>query len=77
MIKYIALVWGGEERKELKYLKSKEMINSCYGMTVNTYARAVLFTGIMESKNDYIYADTDIVKVLNYEKTRLENALGG
>lgn len=98
--------------KEIEYLKSKEMINSCYGMTVTdicrdeitynnewgktrpetvktlqhynksqrrflfypwgvwvtAYARANLFTGIMEFKNDYIYADTDSVKVLNYEK---------
>lgn len=101
----------GVEGKEIEYLKSKEMLNSCYGMAVtdivrpeiiysdNTwqpqetpdfekaiidynnsgsrflfypwgvwvtaYARRNLFTGICEFGNDYVYSDTDSVKVLN------------
>lgn len=95
--------------KEVEYLKSKEMLNSCYGMCVtdivrdeiiydgewktNTpdyekeihkynsnrgrflfypwgvwvtaYARRNLFTGILEFNNDYVYSDTDSVKVIN------------
>lgn len=104
----------GVKGKEIEYLKSKEMINSCYGMTVTNplrdeiiydtkwdvqhtskeqmeemlyqyniarnrflfypwgvfvtaYARRNLFTAIYNLKDDYIYADTDSVKVLNYE----------
>lgn len=104
----------GVEGKEVEYLKSKEMLNSCYGMAVTdivrpeiiysgdvwqepeppdfeqaikdyngsrsrflfypwgvwvtAYARRNLFTGICEFANDYIYSDTDSIKVLNAEK---------
>lgn len=100
----------GVEGKEEEYLRSKEMVNSCYGMIVTdicrdsvvyiddewfedsgdveaalqqynnskkrflfypwgvwvtAYARRNLFTGICEFQHDYIYSDTDSVKVLN------------
>lgn len=100
------------EGKEVEYLRSKGMINSCYGMTVTdiarddisfehgnwtrnkpdlgyamgrynrskrrflyypwgvwvtAYARRNLFTGIYEFDKDYVYADTDSIKVLNIE----------
>ena len=103
----------GVEGKEVEYLVSKGMINSCYGMcvtdpcrdeniyndgnwsktpadvdylleTYNTnrqrflyypwgvwvtaYARRNLFTGILEFGDDYIYSDTDSIKVKNAEK---------
>ena len=102
----------GVEGKEVEYLVSKSMINSCYGMcvtdpcrdevvydgewsTVNAnveeliekynkdrsrflyypwgvwvtaYARRNLFTGILEFQNDYIYSDTDSIKVINTER---------
>lgn len=103
----------GVEGKEIEYLNSKELLNSCYGMSVtdpvrdeymyenewldpikpdtvkaiekynkNTnrflfypwgvwvtaYARRNLFTGISEFKGDYIYSDTDSIKVTNAEK---------
>ena len=106
----------GVSGKEIEYLKSKEMLNSCYGMTVTdpvreeniyidhwlekeekppvnkevaiekynksasrflfypwgvwvtAYARRNLFTGIHEFKNDYIYSDTDSLKVRNIDK---------
>lgn len=103
----------GVEGREEDYLRSKEMVNACYGMAVtdicrdeiiyssegewsqenvdiadalrkyNTskkrflfypwgvwitaYARKNLFTGIYEFKDDYIYSDTDSLKVLNVE----------
>lgn len=103
----------GVEGKEIEYLKSKEMLNSCYGMAVTdivrseivysnddwqppetpdfesaikdynssrsrflfypwgvwvtAYARRNLFTGICEFASDYVYSDTDSVKVLNAE----------
>lgn len=100
----------GVENYEIEYLRSKEMLNSCYGMAVTAvvrpeiiytndwcdpiepdyekaikdyngsrsrflfypwgvwvtaYARRNLFSGICEFANDYVYADTDSVKVLN------------
>ena len=106
----------GVEGKEIEYMQSKEMLNSCYGMSVTdiarenivydsdnwgivkptdemlrdeldkynkskkrflfyvwgifvtAYARRNLFTGIFEFGNDYIYSDTDSIKVINYDK---------
>lgn len=102
----------GVQGKEVEYLNSKEMLNSCYGMSVTNplrdeftyngewdvshltpdkiketldkyndsrnrflfypwgvfvtaYARRNLFTGIYECGEDYIYSDTDSVKVMN------------
>lgn len=39
-----------------------------WGVYITAYARRNLWTGIYELKNDYVYADTDSLKVLNYEK---------
>ena len=103
----------GVEGKEVEYLVSKGMINSCYGMCVTdpcrdeniyendlwsvrkadvetliekynrnnnrvlyypwgvwvtAYARRNLFSGIIEFGDDYIYSDTDSIKVLNIDK---------
>lgn len=101
---------------EIEYLKSKEMLNACYGMAVTdivrpeiiysgdewkepetpdiekaikeyngnrgrflfypwgvwvtAYARRNLFTGIIEFGTDYVYSDTDSVKVRNADKHR-------
>ena len=106
----------GVEEKEVEYGKSKEMLNSCYGMTVTdivrdliefdsvcgwkkspadlcdtvvkenekrgrflfypwgvfvtAYARKNLFSGIYSCGEDYIYSDTDSVKIQNGEKHR-------
>ena len=100
------------EGKEVEYLKSKENLNSLYGMTVTdiirddifydgewqtqepelhtaiqkynnsqsrylfypwgvwvtAYARANLWTGIISVNSDYVYSDTDSLKMLNGEK---------
>ena len=107
----------GVQGKEVEYLNSKEMLNSCYGMSVTdicreefiykdghwlekdekppinyesyiikynnnqgrflfyawgvfitAYARRNLFSGIMEFGSDYLYSDTDSIKVLHAEK---------
>lgn len=106
----------GVAGKEVEYLQSKEMLNSCYGMCVTdivreefiyqenrwlessekpvidtdeaikrynnnrgrflfypwgvwvtAYARRNLFSGILEFGEDYLYSDTDSIKVLNIE----------
>ena len=98
--------------KEVEYLRSKEMVNSCYGMIVTSvlrdmiiyendewgksdtdvekaikdynndpsrflfypwgvwvtaYCRRNLWTGIFEFGSDYVYSDTDSIKVRNAE----------
>lgn len=43
-------------------------LSYAWGIYVTAYARANLFTGIIEFGNDYIYSDTDSVKVHNADK---------
>lgn len=39
-----------------------------WGVEISAYSRHELWRGIMECKNDYVYSDTDSIKVLNADK---------
>lgn len=60
-----------DEAKETidKYNKKKNrFLSYAWGVFVTAYARKNLWSGILQFRNDYVYSDTDSVKVLNYER---------
>ena len=74
-ITYINGEWG-EEKADIsrlidKYNKSgSRFLYYPWGIWVTAYARKNLFTGIIEFGDDYIYSDTDSLKVKNANKHR-------
>lgn len=57
-----------EEQIE-KYNNSKtRFLYYAWGIWVTAYSRKNLWTGIIAMGNDYVYSDTDSIKLLNYEK---------
>lgn len=72
-ITYDGLEWGHEEpdyeKMLTKYNQSKNrFLYYIWGLYVTAYAKSNLASGILELQYDYLYADTDSVKFLNYEK---------
>src|SRR5699024_12382212 len=67
--------WGQEPSDVKEQIKSynekrNRVLYYAWGVFVTAYARRNLFTGILSVKEDYIYSDTDSIKMLNYDKNK-------
>ena len=63
--------WAGSipnsEGIEAYNTKQNRFLYYPWGVYITAYARRNLWSGIIELKHDYVYSDTDSLKVLNYD----------
>lgn len=75
LITYNDGVWGTKEIDLEKGIESynknrQRFLFYPWGIFVTAYARRNLWTGIREFKHDYVYSDTDSIKVMNADAHR-------
>lgn len=51
-----------------KYNTEQRILYYPWGVFITAYVRRIIFNAILELRNDYVYSDTDSVKILNVEK---------
>ena len=72
MVTYVGHTWGEDEEDPEdqieRYNRSRNrFLFYPWGVFITAYARQNLWSGILECGQDYIYADTDSVKVMNFD----------
>lgn len=65
---YIKVAGNVEKAIDIYNNSIKRFLYYPWGLWVTAYARANLFSGIIELGDDYVYSDTDSLKLLNYDK---------
>lgn len=73
LITYVNNVWGLDAKKLEESIAKYNTSNTRYlyypwGIFITAYTRQIITNGILEFNEDYIYSDTDSLKVINADK---------